>query len=344
MLKFEPSTLDLITTMIEPYLRLKPELADQQDIGKPFRFKFANNAEGTSPDNLKLLSKVSAEILAGKYNNETPENKLLLIDALTLISNHVDQHSKETKFKKLPKDLKESTVLHFLTAAYQLMKTMDQTHDLETVIQQGNVEKLSSLNPRVLSTMAQTAHYYGKALRYNSSLTHENTLPHLTFALLVANLLDKNPSAQDIHGYTARQTTYEMPLIYAYRQTGQFSEAISILNRQIKESEKGQDAFPLVQAIVQTAQIYTEMGEPAKGVATAQQAVSLTEVSFKNHVLYFNAQEALMKSYQASGETDKAKTVACHVLDRYEHDNNCGAKEDHLKNARKMLEANKNTI
>lgn len=333
MFKFEASSVDLVNDMVKDYLKLKPELADAEDIGKPFRYKFANNAEGVSPENLKTLIKLCTEINDGEYNETSSDTKLILIDALTLISNHVDQHSKETKYKKLSKELKENTVLNFMRAAYKLSQTLVNTLDIEA---------LSTLTPRMQSTLAQTFHYYGKALRYDLSPTHENALPFLKAALNLSNII--KPSDEDIHNYSARTTTYEMPLIYSYRESKNFAEALVISQRQVTEAEKGTDNFPLVQALVQTSQIFTEMGQPDQGLVAAKRAVSITEVSFNKHVLYFNAQEALMKAYKELGETDKAKAVAQHILDRVLADQNCGAKDGHIAAARKMKESTKNTM
>ncbi len=326
MFRFEPSAGDRVIELIQPYLTLNKALADEKDVGKPFRYKFANNGEGVSRADLTLLDMLCDELAENKHDKIPLTQKLVLIDALTLKSNHIDQQTKNSPNPLLEKSVKEAIVLKLLTAAFQMIKNM-----------QLDIEALSRM-PRILSTIAQTSHYLGKAMRYNPEFTQAQRMPYLNSALEIANMLNGKPAdtEQDIHGYSARISTYEMPLIYAYRDSGLYDAAIALSQRQINEARTGTDAFPLVQALVQTSLIYTQKGDYELGLANANEAVMITQAKFNKHVLYFNAQEALMKAYIGLGQTDKANDVAQHVLDRYQADANCGAKADHVAEANKV--------
>jgi len=160
---------------------------------------------------------------------------------------------------------------------------------------------------------------------------------------------DQNSSINDPHYYPARNLTFELPVIMSLRQLGRHDEAELIVVAQQEQSCKDNNHFHTIQANTQLCEIKREKFEKGEGTIDAALAHALDAIqiiktldaqekeSFVKHPIHFNARVAAMKAYNIGGYEEKAQNFAQAILDEFEQDSNCGAKEWHLEEAQKIV-------
>lgn len=304
--------LSKVDELLKPYLYLDKTKTD----GKDMRFKFANMGLGVAPDTIKFLRSLGQKCKSWQLSTE---ERLKITDALVLYSNHLDQHTDASQNPKLDEQTKNLLVFNLLHDAYSLFST---------------APKRTTVQARELSTYAQLLHYYGKALRYNK-IPVENRLEFLQEATRISAYLDEKMLEEtvDPHQFKPRTMSYELPIIYSYQDLGRFQDALAITLRHISTAPNN---FHKIQAQVQTAQTYRKQQEPAKGIEYAKAALDLS-ISDKSNLLY-NAKQALMECYWDAGFKDEAIAQAIGIIESYEKNANCGAKDSHLKAANTIIQ------
>lgn len=313
--------------------------------GEACRIKFSNRSCGVPETAQKEIESIVFKINNGDFDNENEEALLKVLDLLTLYANHLDQQTSDKENPKpLPK-IKEEKVLRWLEAAYKVAKTL--VPELDSLITAETKDKLLTLKPEVLSSVSLTLHYLGKARRYNPEIHVKERLPLLTAALSIGRHLE---TCNDLHYYSARVATFEMPVVFSLRDLKMYKEAAQIIEMQLQKSYESKNRFHMIQGHVQLAEIMREQYEAehngiGDSIKHARQAMLLVEESakisgaenFTKHCIYFNARVAAMKAYHCSGDKELAYSMAQAISSEYEQDLNCGAKPWHIDAAKEIL-------
>lgn len=315
-----------IEALLQPYLYLDSALIQGHDDGLACRKKFNNANQGIPAKTVAELNQLARAIREGHF--ERPANWLSYVDALTIYSNHLDQQTTDKVNPKLALAEKEKCVLNYLEAAFQLSPSYDAT-------------RLSTYEPRELSSHAQLLFYLGKARRY-AGISAEERLPLFEKALAIAKYLGglSCERESDPHAYNHRISTFELPISYCYQDLHRYDDAITLLLPQLSAL----DPFILTQAHTQLASAYEKKfkfnGEGLSDAMTHARAAYEVSLRLEKapHIQY-NARVALMNLLSLSADKTEAVTMAAAVMTEYQQDSNCGAKPMHLEAAKRILEA-----
>lgn len=333
----EQIDLDMIDALLKDFRILRTDVSESEAC----KLKFSNRSSGVAEETQKAIDGIVFKINNNKFPKTDDERLLKVIDLLTLYANHIDQQTSDAVNQKLSLQEKESKVLRWLEAAYSLSKRL--IPNLDELITAEKKDNLLGAKQETLSSLSLMLHYLGKARRYNKEISVEARLPVLATALIIAKQLE---SSKDLHYYSGRVATFELPVVYCLRDLKKYSLAAKILQEQLKKAYDTQNLFHMIQGHVQVAEVAREQYLlENKGIEEsidhALKAVELvknsTTESFKNNPIYFNARVALMKAYQAADDKEAAQSIAHDICDEYEQNKNCGAKQPHLDEAQKVL-------
>ncbi|MDF1646848.1 MAG: hypothetical protein P1U61_07730 [Legionellaceae bacterium] len=314
--------------LLAPYLYLDESLFKGEEDGDACFKKFSNQGQGTPRFVWMKLEKIAQDILSGAWEPKADE-RLNVIDVLTLYSNHLDQqrYNEKPELKE-----KERLVVTFLKAAHKISPIYDY-------------ENLSQYTPRELSSHDQMLHYLGKAERYEH-VAVEQRIEKLLASLKIAIHLSALSCSKldDPHAFKNRVSTRELPVNYCYQDLNRFDDAAALMLPQISS----ESAFHRTQAHIQLAQIYSKKfqhdhHDAAVVLEHAHAAVDESH-STGSTLLEYNARVCLMNAFQLAGEPDQANSIAHAIIDEMDHNETCGAKPLHREAADKVLSLNQPTV
>lgn len=342
-----------VKTMGLPFIALDSSLFQiledgTYDDGAACRKKFSNSKRGVDSQGRDTLSKFADAILADDFDLETlGHDALICFDALTILSNHIDQHGKEYGRFEMALNERENLVLRLLEAANKInpIKSFDDS-------------KISSYSSRELSSHAQFLQYYGKALRYDFShkaMGKENSafirLPLFQQAARINVYLDKKAEkAEDVHYYIDREATIRVIQGYCYKDIGQYEDAIAINSINLQTAthfNKGQSFKEINEcylALINEAIIsgQSQSAGHLKGrLEKNLQEFAHIRATVSGETIETNIYVSDMKIHLLNGNTDEARKHAEMLLDTNHPD--CpdaikvGIKENHIKEANDVL-------
>jgi hypothetical protein len=299
------------------------------------KFKFTNYSKGLP---IKYQKDIDDIINSKESKSNLSEDQILkLIDYIVLAANHVDQHTNASEIDLLHSKTKNAMVLRWLNYAYDFSKLIAETHT-----------SFKALSPNAISTLAQLHHYYGKALRYQDGIKHEERLIHLELAYTMNQYLndlkEKDPdiAAKDIHDFNARTDTYLMPIIATYsKDLKEFDKAIELLQSQLATALKKQNHFHILQAYIQLAELSLAKEDFKLAKEHASMALDLIEnkktgdEDFSESPLFYNAKRVLMLALHESHD-DSAKDIAKFLI-QSQDEKKPGIKPFHIDDANKVL-------
>jgi hypothetical protein len=331
-----PQDLEQIDNLLKDFRLLRSDLPESEAC----KIKFNNRSCGVSEAKQKEIDGLVFKINSSYFIHEPEDTQLKLMDLLTLYANHLDQQTSDKENPKLPPAVKDAKALSWLEAAYLIGKKL--IPNLDESITAEKKEKLLAYKPDILSSLSLMLYYFGRLKRYNKIPASE-CLPLLASALAIANHLE---SAHDIHYYSSRVATFEMPVILCLRNLKRFSEAEQIITRQLQKSYETQNLFHMIQGHAQISEVLREQFEAGEGlidkaIEHAEAALKLVQTpskeDFRNHCIDFNAKVAAIRAYHCAGNEKQAKTMAEQLCTEYEKNPNCGAKPWHIEAAQKIL-------
>lgn len=232
--------LDTINSFLSPYQFLNEQKFEDLD----FRLKYLNNGNGV-PVTIIIFLNDLAKIIA---NNPIPfkalatVDRLSIVDAFVLFSNHLDQQISTTVNPGLDGIQKDTTVLHWLTTAKMFFN--DYTSNM-----------LLEENSQELSSLAQLLHYLGLAQRYDKTVNIENRIHLLQQATEIATHLHAQDYSKilDPHAYIGRVANYSLSVVNCLNELARFDEAAVIMHEQLTQAP---NRFYEIQAYVSLSAIY----------------------------------------------------------------------------------------
>ncbi|MDP3560291.1 MAG: AMP-binding protein, partial [Legionellaceae bacterium] len=305
--------------------------------GQGYRKKFSNDGQGINEERLiaitlKLSDFHSIELMS--Y-----QEVATLLNEAVLCSNYIDQQNDQYNFAPMQR---EQRVLSLLENAYQTLITIYPCIDFFTQ-EIPSLQKLFALPFPILSATAQLLHYFGKALRYrHPDHAIDIRIKMFETSIAIVQFLDEHveESARaevDPNYFTARQLTYNLPIIYMLRQKGNFQHAIEKCQEQLKLAHSDDNQFHVIQALVQLSESYAASQQFELAFEHASAAFKLTDnEAGKYSILYFNAITRLMLAAHQKQDLPLAMQLAQSVVAITQI--SCIAlKTHHLQAAKKIL-------
>lgn len=327
----------ILDDLLHPFREINPQLPEIE----ANKIKFQNSGLGVSPKAQLQINRLAHKVQSGKFDEVSATIKLKLIDLFTLYANHIDQQTSEKENPKLSIKDKETTALLWIEAGNHLCETL--VPDLSQSI----AEKNCSFDTELLSSLSMTLHYLGKMRRYNPSIRIEDRLPLLQYAVSISKHLASLKAQEDRHYYSDRTSTFEAPVIITLRQLKRFDEASALVQTQLEDSIARGANFHTIQGNTLLSEIARENERFEDAIQYANNAIDFVldseirgEEDFTHNSIYFNARVTLMKALEAKGDHAEANCMAEAILNEFEANPNCGAKESyHIIEARKIVNA-----
>lgn len=289
--------IEKVGVVVSPYLALDKTLPEGLDT----RFKFTNDRNGVPNDTIKLLDETVDLIKAHPNAAErlSLDDITVLMDALVLFSNHLDQSPVEI-IRKMPKLAQDDIGPITLTDPIEINKKR-KLYWLKTCEHLAQAQGpiaflLEEKKYRYLSILALALHYLGKAL-HDSKVAEEKikSTEYKRTALELAKILEELKVPENIHYYEDQFATFTWPVVYDDMNEERYQQALQRIDQLVAY---GITPFHTIQAENQYATIYKALGQLDKAL---EHGLKADEVYKSNNnitvALWLNTQVILMDIY-----------------------------------------------